>query len=122
MLFNHSGLGDTNYTNFCRGGKSINERLLDLGARHFYAPGWADDAVGSVTVSSSEMLLKLILLFNECNKMYEDSFVYEDIVKKYTPLDSTAIDSTALDSIVLDSTTLDSITLDSTAIDSTALV
>ncbi|XP_028403678.1 methionine synthase reductase-like [Dendronephthya gigantea] len=40
------GLGDTNYTNFCNCSKNLNSRLLDLGATHFYPPGFADDAVG----------------------------------------------------------------------------
>ncbi len=40
------GLGDTNYTNFCNCSKSLNSRLLDLGATYFYPPGFADDAVG----------------------------------------------------------------------------
>ncbi|CAB4039447.1 methionine synthase reductase-like, partial [Paramuricea clavata] len=40
------GLGDTNYTNFCNCSKTLNSRLLGLGATHFYPPGFADDAVG----------------------------------------------------------------------------
>ena len=46
FLFFSLGLGDTNYSNFCNCGKMMNARLLDLGAKHFYAPAWADDAVG----------------------------------------------------------------------------
>ena len=42
------GLGDTNYSNFCNCGKMMNARLLELGAKHFYEPAWADDAVGWV--------------------------------------------------------------------------
>ncbi|KAJ8413451.1 hypothetical protein AAFF_G00094470 [Aldrovandia affinis] len=40
------GLGDTNYTNFCNGGKTIDRRLQELGGEHFYATGHADDGVG----------------------------------------------------------------------------
>ncbi|XP_053344355.1 methionine synthase reductase [Clarias gariepinus] len=39
-------LGDTNYTDFCNCGKTIDSRLQDLGANHFYATGLADDGTG----------------------------------------------------------------------------
>uniref|UniRef100_A0A8C7CDF5 Methionine synthase reductase n=1 Tax=Oncorhynchus kisutch TaxID=8019 RepID=A0A8C7CDF5_ONCKI len=39
-------LGDTNYADFCKCGKTIDSRLLDLGAKRFYATGHADDGVG----------------------------------------------------------------------------
>uniref|UniRef100_A0A673G2Y4 Methionine synthase reductase n=1 Tax=Sinocyclocheilus rhinocerous TaxID=307959 RepID=A0A673G2Y4_9TELE len=39
-------LGDTNYANFCNGGKTIDSRLQQLGAKHFYATGHADDGTG----------------------------------------------------------------------------
>ncbi len=41
-----SGLGDSNYTNFCRCGREMDRRLLDLGAKQLYPSGWADDATG----------------------------------------------------------------------------
>lgn len=40
------GLGDTNYANFCNGGKTIDSYLQKLGAKHFYATGHADDGTG----------------------------------------------------------------------------
>lgn len=40
------GLGDSNYTNFCNNGKTIDRQLEQLGAKRFYESGWADDAVG----------------------------------------------------------------------------
>ncbi|KAM3849506.1 methionine synthase reductase-like [Diretmus argenteus] len=39
-------LGDTNYANFCNCGKTIDHRLQEVGAKHFYATGHADDGVG----------------------------------------------------------------------------
>ena len=39
-------LGDTNYANFCNCGKIIERRLQELGAKQFYATGYADDGVG----------------------------------------------------------------------------
>ncbi|KAM5259890.1 methionine synthase reductase isoform 1-T2 [Hipposideros larvatus] len=40
------GLGDSEYTYFCNGGKVIDKRLEELGARRFYDTGHADDCVG----------------------------------------------------------------------------
>ncbi|XP_049623875.1 methionine synthase reductase [Suncus etruscus] len=40
------GLGDSEYTYFCNGGKVIDRRLQELGAQHFYDTGHADDCVG----------------------------------------------------------------------------
>ncbi|XP_047490875.1 methionine synthase reductase-like isoform X2 [Penaeus chinensis] len=40
------GLGDTNYTNFCNFGKTIDQKLQDLGGKRFYPCGWADDGTG----------------------------------------------------------------------------
>ena len=39
-------LGDSNYSNFCRAGKRIDARLLELGGEKFMERGDADDAVG----------------------------------------------------------------------------
>ncbi|KAK7118259.1 hypothetical protein R3I94_021929 [Phoxinus phoxinus] len=39
-------LGDTNYADFCNGGKTIDSLLQRLGAKHFYATGHADDGTG----------------------------------------------------------------------------
>ncbi|XP_044298838.1 methionine synthase reductase [Varanus komodoensis] len=40
------GLGDSEYTFFCNGGKIIDKRLQELGAQRFCEVGLADDAVG----------------------------------------------------------------------------
>ncbi|XP_009637048.1 methionine synthase reductase [Egretta garzetta] len=40
------GLGDSEYTFFCNGGKTVDRRLQALGAQHFYGTGLADDCVG----------------------------------------------------------------------------
>ncbi|CAL4158683.1 unnamed protein product [Meganyctiphanes norvegica] len=40
------GLGDTNYTDFCNFGKTIDKKLQMLGAERFYPCGWADDGTG----------------------------------------------------------------------------
>ncbi|KAI9179786.1 hypothetical protein H9P43_005116 [Blastocladiella emersonii ATCC 22665] len=40
------GLGDTNYSNFCKSPKRLRKQLLDLGATEFYPPALADDATG----------------------------------------------------------------------------
>uniref|UniRef100_A0A8B9QHR7 Methionine synthase reductase n=1 Tax=Apteryx owenii TaxID=8824 RepID=A0A8B9QHR7_APTOW len=40
------GLGDSEYTFFCNGGKMVDRRLQELGAQHFYDTGLADDCVG----------------------------------------------------------------------------
>ncbi|KAM3910089.1 methionine synthase reductase-like isoform 1-T2 [Leptodactylus fuscus] len=39
-------LGDSEYTYFCNGGKVVDRRLEELGARRFYDTGYADDCVG----------------------------------------------------------------------------
>ncbi|XP_047423665.1 methionine synthase reductase [Mugil cephalus] len=39
-------LGDTNYADFCNCGKTIERRLQELGAKQFYASGYADDGTG----------------------------------------------------------------------------
>uniref|UniRef100_A0A8C0E8V0 Methionine synthase reductase n=1 Tax=Bubo bubo TaxID=30461 RepID=A0A8C0E8V0_BUBBB len=40
------GLGDSEYTFFCNAGKTVDRRLQELGAQHFYDTGLADDCVG----------------------------------------------------------------------------
>ncbi|XP_071592803.1 methionine synthase reductase isoform X1 [Heliangelus exortis] len=40
------GLGDSEYMFFCNGGKTVDRRLQELGAQHFYETGLADDCVG----------------------------------------------------------------------------
>ncbi|NXS37751.1 MTRR reductase, partial [Pomatostomus ruficeps] len=40
------GLGDSEYMFFCNGGRTVDRRLQELGAQHFYGTGLADDCVG----------------------------------------------------------------------------
>lgn len=46
LSLNLLGLGDSEYTFFCNGGKTVDRRLQELGAQHFYDTGLADDCVG----------------------------------------------------------------------------
>jgi len=46
MRFGVLALGDTNYTHFCRAGRTIDTRLAEMGARALVPRGDADDAVG----------------------------------------------------------------------------
>ena len=46
LKFTILGLGDSNYSQFCNGPKTLHGRLKQLGAETFYEPGWADDGVG----------------------------------------------------------------------------
>ncbi|KAJ1979242.1 hypothetical protein H4R34_002910 [Dimargaris verticillata] len=40
------GLGDTNYDNFCNGGRRLDQKLQEIHAQTFYPRGLADDATG----------------------------------------------------------------------------
>ena len=46
FFFYLTGLGDSNYNNFCRNPKNFDKRLEELGAKKIHPSGWADDAVG----------------------------------------------------------------------------
>lgn len=46
LRFTILGLGDSNYSQFCNGPKTLHRRMVDLGATTFYEPDWADDGVG----------------------------------------------------------------------------
>lgn len=46
LSLNLLGLGDSEYMFFCNGGRTVDRRLQELGAQHFYDTGLADDSVG----------------------------------------------------------------------------
>ncbi|KAB1281640.1 Methionine synthase reductase [Camelus dromedarius] len=52
------GLGDSEYTYFCNGGKIIDKRLQELGAQRFYDTGHADDCVGVVLDLGLELVVE----------------------------------------------------------------
>lgn len=68
------GLGDTNYTTFLGFPKSVEKQLQKLGAKQFYKPGWADDAVGLEIVVDPwiESLWTALSSDGHCNQTNSD--------------------------------------------------
>nr|XP_056718954.1 methionine synthase reductase [Euleptes europaea] len=66
------GLGDSEYTFFCNGGKLIDKRFQELGAQHFYETGLADDAVGLELVADPWIAGLWAALSQECVSRKED--------------------------------------------------
>ena len=64
LRFAYLGLGDTNYTQFCNGPKTMRAALLDCGAQEFYPPGWADDGTGFVCKCIHHILLHFLRKIN----------------------------------------------------------
>ncbi|XP_078716711.1 methionine synthase reductase isoform X1 [Lampetra fluviatilis] len=62
------GLGDTNYTNFCNCGRTMDRRLAELGAQRFYRTGHADDAVGTELVAEPWVEGLWEALVSECKQ------------------------------------------------------
>ncbi|XP_032806967.1 methionine synthase reductase [Petromyzon marinus] len=62
------GLGDTNYTNFCNCGRTMDRRLAELGAQRFYQTGHADDAVGTELVAEPWVEGLWEALVSECKQ------------------------------------------------------
>eukprot|EP00037_Helgoeca_nana_P000003 m.19586 g.19586 ORF g.19586 m.19586 type:complete len:722 (-) comp10003_c0_seq2:192-2357(-) len=46
VTFTVLGLGDTNYSDFCSVPRKFQSKFRELGAKEFYAPGFADDGTG----------------------------------------------------------------------------
>uniref|UniRef100_S4RH50 Methionine synthase reductase n=1 Tax=Petromyzon marinus TaxID=7757 RepID=S4RH50_PETMA len=66
--FFSAGLGDTNYTNFCNCGRTMDRRLAELGAQRFYQTGHADDAVGTELVAEPWVEGLWEALVSECKQ------------------------------------------------------
>uniref|UniRef100_A0A3Q0QXE1 Methionine synthase reductase n=1 Tax=Amphilophus citrinellus TaxID=61819 RepID=A0A3Q0QXE1_AMPCI len=81
-------LGDTNYANFCNCGKTIERRLQELGAKQFYATGYADDGVGLELVVDPWLKGLWKAIKESLSKMASDGNAYLKKIGASVPTDS----------------------------------
>ncbi|XP_061444177.1 methionine synthase reductase isoform X2 [Rhineura floridana] len=67
------GLGDSEYTFFCNGGKIIDKRFQELGAQRFCEVGLADDAIGLEVVVDPWIAGLWVALHQEFESRKEDT-------------------------------------------------
>ena len=121
------GLGDTNYTNFSGGPKSLHKRLEELGGKCFFGPFYADDGTGlelvvepfkedlwkaldsyfSTNIISMEQVLSNEFEFEEANLVKSLSLLNTDLTLPLLPEKCLEIEyateDTALNSITWNS-------------------
>ena len=66
VRFFYSGLGDSNYSQFCNCPKSLDKRLKEVGASYFIPPVWGDDAVGLVLSFKTNAYIEVFYWISAC--------------------------------------------------------
>ena len=66
VCFFYSGLGDSNYSQFCNCPKSLDKRLKEVGASYFIPPVWGDDAVGLVLLFTTNAYIEVFYWISAC--------------------------------------------------------